>query len=70
MGKILANAFIHDFNQEKFDWQFDEKRISDLLTSLSKRRLTSRSPGVTEDDVVSFGITSSAMLRKRKAVLP
>ncbi|MDU5396454.1 MAG: virulence factor SrfC family protein, partial [Negativicoccus succinicivorans] len=45
MGKILANAFIHDFNQEKFDWQFDEKRISDLLTSLSKRRLTSRSPG-------------------------
>ena len=54
MGKILANAFIHDFNQEKFDWQFDEKRISDLLTSLSKRRLTSRSPGVTEDDVVSF----------------
>ncbi|KHT26592.1 putative virulence factor [Pectobacterium carotovorum] len=54
MGKILANAFIHDFNQEKFNWQYDEKRTHNLLIALSKRRCSSRVPGVTEDDVVSL----------------
>ena len=54
MGKILANAFIHDFDQERFDWQFDERKINDLLTSLASRRRPSRVPGVTEDDVVSL----------------
>lgn len=54
MAKILANAFVHDFNQEKFDWNYDEGRISDLLATLEKRRRPTRVPGVTEDDVVSF----------------
>lgn len=54
MGKILANAFIHDFNQEKFDWQYDEGRISDLLNSLAKRRRPTRVAGISEDDVVSL----------------
>ncbi|PWD68030.1 type III secretion system effector [Pectobacterium parmentieri] len=54
MGKILANAFIHDFNQEKFNWQYDEKRTHNLLMALAKRRNASRVPGVTEDDVVSL----------------
>ncbi|ROP58174.1 hypothetical protein EDF81_3337 [Enterobacter sp. BIGb0383] len=54
MGKILANAFIHDFDQERFDWQFDERKINDLLTSLTAKRRPSRVPGVTEDDVVSL----------------
>lgn len=54
MAKILANAFVHDFNQEKFDWNYDEGRIGDLLATLEKRRRPTRVPGVTEDDVVSF----------------
>ncbi len=54
MGKILANAFIHDFNQEKFDWQYDEGRINDLLASLTKRRRPTRVAGISEDDVVSL----------------
>ncbi len=54
MGKILANAFIHDFNQEKFDWQYDEGRISDLLNSLAKRRRPTRVASISEDDVVSL----------------
>ena len=54
MGKILANAFIHDFNQEKFDWQYDEGRISDLLNSLAKRRRPTRVAGISEDEVVSL----------------
>lgn len=54
MAKILANAFVHDFNQEKFDWNYDEGRIGDLLATLEKRRHPTRVPGVTEDDVVSF----------------
>ncbi|WP_286934181.1 putative virulence factor [Leclercia sp. UBA5958] len=54
MAKILANAFVHDFNQEKFDWEYDEGRIRDLLATLEKRRRPTRVPGVTEDDVVSF----------------
>lgn len=54
MGKILANAFIHDFNQEKFDWQYDEGRINDLLASLTKRRRATRVAGISEDDVVSL----------------
>lgn len=54
MGKILANAFIHDFNQEKFEWDCDEKRVNDLLSTLDKRRRPSRVAGVSEDDVVSL----------------
>jgi hypothetical protein len=54
MGKILANAFTHDFNQEKFDWQYDEGRINDLLASLTKRRRPTRVAGISEDDVVSL----------------
>jgi len=54
MGKILASAFIHDFNQEKFDWQYDEGRINDLLASLTKRRRPTRVAGISEDDVVSL----------------
>jgi hypothetical protein len=54
MGKILANAFIHDFNQEKFDWQYDDARMNDLLAMLAKRRRPARVPGVSEDDVVSL----------------
>ncbi|MGL4033807.1 putative virulence factor [Kosakonia cowanii] len=54
MGKILANAFIHDFNQEKFDWQYDEGRINDLLASLTKRRRPTRVAGISEDDVISL----------------
>lgn len=54
VGKILANAFIHDFDQEKINWQYDEARINDLLAALGKRRHASRIPGLVEDDVVSL----------------
>lgn len=54
MGKILANAFIHDFDQEKFDWQIDDGKIKDLLATLATRRRNARVAGVTEDDVVSL----------------
>ncbi|WP_340610353.1 putative virulence factor [Xenorhabdus bharatensis] len=54
IAKILANTFIHDFNQEKIDWSYDEKRIGDLLTSLNNRRQTRKVSGLTEDDVVSL----------------
>lgn len=54
MGKILANAFIHDFDQEKLNWQFSEGQIGELLSTLNKRRLPQRVPGISEDDVVSL----------------
>ncbi|MBV8875070.1 MAG: putative virulence factor [Metakosakonia sp.] len=54
VGKILANAFIHDFDQEKINWQYDEARINDLLVALGKRRHANRVPGLVEDDVVSL----------------
>lgn len=54
VGKILANAFIHDFDQEKINWQYDEALINDLLAALGKRRQANRVPGLLEDDVVSL----------------
>ncbi|OTA20372.1 type III effector HopL1 [Xenorhabdus beddingii] len=54
IAKIIANAFIHDFNQEKIDWNYDEKRINTLLTTLNGRRQSHKVAGVTEDDVVAL----------------
>ncbi|MGJ0628294.1 putative virulence factor [Xenorhabdus bovienii] len=54
IAKIFANTFIHDFNQEKIDWNYDEKRINTLLTSLNERRQAHKVPGVAEDDVVAL----------------
>ncbi|MBI6549580.1 putative virulence factor [Xenorhabdus lircayensis] len=54
IAKILANAFIHDFNQEKIDWRYDEKRINALLASLNGQRQSRKVPGMTEDAVVAL----------------
>ncbi|WP_338803483.1 virulence factor SrfC family protein [Xenorhabdus griffiniae] len=54
IAKILANTFIHDFNQERIDWGYDEKRINALLTTLNGRRQPHKEPGMTEEDVVAL----------------
>ncbi|MEI7375182.1 putative virulence factor [Dickeya chrysanthemi] len=54
IGKILANAFIHDFNQEKIDWQYDEAVVAERLQQLSSRKCAMPVAGVTSDDVVSL----------------
>src|SRR5476649_1402057 len=54
IGKILANAFLHDFNQQKIVYELDEKRIGEHLKTLSARRQSSPVAGLTSDDVVSL----------------
>ncbi|MCA6999743.1 putative virulence factor [Dickeya solani] len=54
IGKILANAFIHDFNQEKIDWQYDEAAVAGRLQQLSSCKRATPVAGVTSDDVVSL----------------
>ncbi|WP_311748845.1 putative virulence factor [Proteus penneri] len=52
--KILANAYLYDFNQEKIDFELDEEKISRLIKSLSTQRSATPVAGITHDDVVSL----------------
>jgi len=54
IGKILANAFLHDFNPEKFAYELDEKRIAEHLKMLSARRQPAPVAGLSSDDVVAL----------------
>ncbi|MEQ4924604.1 putative virulence factor [Proteus hauseri] len=52
--KILANAYLYDFNQEKIDFELDEDKVSRLITTLSTQRNATPVAGITHDDVVSL----------------
>ncbi len=55
IGKILANAFLYDFNQQKFtSADLTEARIDEHLHRLTARRQDSPVPGLGSDDVVSL----------------
>lgn len=54
VGKILTNAFLHDFDQEKYGWQFNESSVKALISQLKLRRHPQPVAGMTEDDVVSM----------------
>ena len=54
VGKILANSFFNDFNTEKFQYDYKEERIRQLLKDLNKRRQHQPVPGVNADAVVDL----------------
>ncbi|MEA9391536.1 virulence factor SrfC family protein [Acerihabitans sp. TG2] len=55
IGKILANAFLYDFNQQKFAGaELTESRIDAHLQRLTARRQATPVSGLGNDDVVSL----------------
>lgn len=52
--KILANAYLYDFNQEKIDYALDEKKLANLLVTLEQQRSAAPVAGITHDDMVSL----------------
>ena len=54
IAKILANSYLFDFNQEKIEYELDEKRLNTLLQSIEAQRSAMPVEGVTSDDVVSL----------------
>lgn len=52
--KILANAYLYDFNQEKIDYTLDEQKLATLLTTLEQQRSATPVAGITHDDMVSL----------------
>ena len=54
VGKILANSFFNDFNTEKFQYDYKEERIHQMLKDLGKRRQHQAVPGVNADAVVDL----------------
>ncbi|MCG6396494.1 putative virulence factor, partial [Vibrio alginolyticus] len=52
--KILANAYLYDFNQEKIDYTLDEKKLANLLVTLEQQRSAAPVAGITHDDMVSL----------------
>lgn len=52
--KILANAYLYDFNQEKIEFELDDEKISRLINSLSTQCNATPVAGITHDDVVSL----------------
>ncbi|WP_136473958.1 virulence factor SrfC family protein [Pseudomonas sp. DG56-2] len=54
VAKMLANTWFEDFNQDKFDYEFDEQRIQSALSGFEGRETENLQPGVSADDVVAL----------------
>lgn len=54
IAKILTNAYLYDFNQEKFDYELNDEKITQLINSLDRQKSAQPITGVTSDDVVSL----------------
>jgi hypothetical protein len=54
VAKILANSFFNDFNTEKFQYEYNDARVRQLLKELGKRKQHQPAPGVSADDVVDL----------------
>jgi hypothetical protein len=54
VAKILANSFFNDFNMEKFQYEYNDARVRQLLKDLSRRKQHQPVPGVSADDVVDL----------------
>lgn len=52
--KILANAYLYDFNQEKIDYVLDEQKLSQLLTQFEQQRASAPVAGISHDDMISL----------------
>lgn len=54
VAKILANSFFNDFNTEKFQYEFNDAKVRQLLKDLGRKRQHAAVAGVSEDDVVDL----------------
>ncbi|MBJ7220816.1 MULTISPECIES: putative virulence factor [unclassified Brenneria] len=54
IGKIIANAFLHDFNQEKAFEELDEQYIGEHLKTLLMHRQPEPVAGMSADEVVAL----------------
>lgn len=54
VAKIIANSFFNDFNTEKFQYEYNDNKVRQLLKDLAKKRQHQTIPGVSEDDVVDL----------------
>lgn len=54
VAKILANSFFNDFNTEKFQYEYNDTKVRQLLKDLAKKRQHQNVAGVSEDDVVDL----------------
>lgn len=54
IGKIMANAFLYDLNQETSFEELDEHYISEHLKTLSRHRQAEPVDGMTRDEVVEL----------------
>lgn len=71
IAKILGNAFLHDFDQERIEDTLDEPRLHTTLTALSARRQSTPVAGVSAEDMVSlwdYMTQHAANRQKRLAV--
>lgn len=54
VARVLANSFFNDFNTEKFQYEYNDGKIRQLLKDLAKRKQHQKVAGVSEDDVVDL----------------
>ena len=54
VAKILANSFFNDFNTEKFEYEYNDAKVRQLLKDLTRRKQHQPVPGVDADDVVDL----------------
>jgi len=54
VAKILANSFFNDFNTEKFQYEYNDASVRQLLKDLTRRKQHQPVPGVSADDVVDL----------------
>ena len=54
VAKILANSFFNDFNTEKFQYEYNDTKVRQMLKDLAKKRQHQPVTGVSEDDVVDL----------------